>query len=242
MQRKSLLLLVWLQMITLQVVSQAQGTSHSPLPDQAQGSQETTDAWMHDNYHTVVALALQNSCEAALGSRDAQWVTCVRIMPGHPEESEYTLSLEQHYDGTIMASVTRPKGQSVYTQLYELREKHPAAPSGELAKSVIVETRTVNQQKFPGLRLLASDFQQIRISPAPDTGLMMDATEYGFRSRSSSGNHMELVLRGPGPSARRQPEPLLEWAESFRRQMVGFFTNAADIRKKQDRERRLRHG
>jgi hypothetical protein len=217
-------------MITLQVVGvPAQGATPSLFANQAQEAQETTYRWVQDNYHTVVDLALKTSCDSAMGSRAAHWATCVQIIPGHREELEYVLSLEQHYDGTIVASITRSKGQSVYTQLSELREKHPGASSGELAKSVMLETRTVTEQEFPGLRRLASDFQKIQVSPVADTGLAMDATEYGFHSRTDWGNRMEIVLSGPGSSARRQPLPLLEWVESFRGQMVGFFKDASPL-------------
>ena len=104
-------------------------------------------------------------------------------------------------------------------QLVKLKAGHPNASAAELAKLVAMETRSSDQQAVPQLRRLADAFEKIRLSPALSDELMMDATRYFIRTESYSGERMESVLYGPGPSAPKQTRPLLEWVEELRRVM-----------------------
>ena len=178
-----------------------------------QETQDTTEGWARDNYDLALDLVFKDGCTASKGVR---WIACVRIVPGHPSEIEYTLSVEKTYSGTILARITRPRTQSVYTQLCKQRKEHPAASVGDLAKLIEVESQASDQQKFPALARLANEFEKVRLSPVLPDEVMMDATKYVLRSKSSSGDQMELVLRGPGPSAPHQPQPVIQWAESAR--------------------------
>jgi len=178
------------------------------------------DAWARENYSRALDLALPDRCAS---STDARWLACIRIVPGYPEEIEYSLSIEKRYDGTILAQIVRPKGTSIRTQLRDRRKEHPRAPVSELAKLIRVESRAGDQHRFPGLVQLAAKFEQIRFPLVPSDETMMDATQYRFQVRSSSGEHAELVLSGPGSDAPHQPQALIEWAESVRQLLAGAF-------------------
>ena len=178
------------------------------------------DAWARENYSRALDLALPDRCAS---STDARWLACIRIVPGYPEEIEYSLSIEKRYDGTIRAEIVRPKGTSIRGQLRELKKANPRASVSELAKLIRVESRAGDQERFPGLLPLAGEFEQIRFPLVPSDEIMMDATQYRFCVRSSSGEHAELMLSGPGSAAPRQPRALIKWAESVRQTLAGAF-------------------
>ena len=164
------------------------------------------DAWARENYGRALDLVPPNQCAS---STNARWVACVRIVPGYPEEIECSLSVENRYDGTIRAQIVRPKGTSIRAQLRELKKANPRASVSELAKLIRVESRAGDQQRFPGLLPLAGEFEQIRFPLVLSDKIMMDATQYRFRVRSSSGEHAELMLSGPGSAAPHQPQALI---------------------------------
>jgi hypothetical protein len=141
------------------------------------------------------------------------------VLPGHQGEPEYLLRLDKRYDGRVHARITRPHGASIYTQLLKLKMERPSASPAELAKAIAVDTRESDQQTLPVLARLADDFERIQLSPALSEELTMDPTRYFIRAESASGEQIELLLYGPGPSAPHQPRPLLEWVEELRRVM-----------------------
>jgi hypothetical protein len=186
------------------------------LKSQAGRAQETVDSWTRDNYLKVLDMVFSDGCSVLKGAEHARWTVCVRIMPSYPTELEYLLYAEQHYDGTILAHAVRPKTASVYMQLLSLKQAHRTASANELARYIVTQTVSGNDQEFPVLRSVGNEFEKARFSPVLPDELMMDTTRYLFIEQSFSGNRMELVLNGPGSSVVRQPHPLLQWAESFR--------------------------
>jgi len=190
--------------------------------------QEQAEGWIKENYLAVVDLiAREKSCvptddaksehAANKSSAAMRWSVCVRIIPGHPEELESLLWLEKLSDGSLQARIVGPRGASIYWQLVKLKAARRDASPVELAKLVAVETRERDRKTLPGLTQLASEFEEIRLSPVLSDELMMDPTVYSIRARSMWGEQMDLVLSGPGPSAPHQPGPLLDWVEKLRR-------------------------
>jgi len=220
MKRQCYLALIWLLAFSYVPGALVLAAPSSPRSSAPQETRDAIEGWVRDNYDLALDLVFQDRCAA---SKDVRWIGCVRIGPGYPSELEYALSVEKSYSGTILARVTRPRAQSVYTQLCKLKIVHPAASVGDLAKLVEVESQTGDQQRFPALVRLAGEFEKLQLSPVLPDEIMMDATKYVFRSRSFSGDQMELVLRGPGPSAPHQPQPVIQWAESAKEMLVSAF-------------------
>jgi len=181
---------------------------------------DSIDSWARENYDRALDLVLQDPCTA---SKDVRWISCIRMVPGYPAELEYSLSVEKRYDGTISAHITRPKAQSVYTQLRNRRKDRPHASVSALTRLIKLESQAGDQRRFPVLVDLADDFEKIRFSPVLPDEIMMDATQYRFRVRSFSGDQMELTLHGPGSAVPRQSQILIQWAESVRKMLASAF-------------------
>lgn len=215
----SRLVLIWLLVAACASSARAWLTSF-PAANEAKETKDSADAWARENYSRALDLVLPDQCAS---STNARWIACVRIVPGYPEEIEYSLSVEKRYDGTLRAQIVRPKGTSIRAQLRERKKANPRLSVSELAKLIRVESQAGDQQRFPGLLQLVGEFEQIRLPLVPSDEIMMDATQYRFCVRSSSGEHAELVLSGPGSAAPHQPQALLQWAESVRQMLAGTF-------------------
>lgn len=192
----------------------------SPQANAAGETKAAIDGWARGNYGRALDLVFRDRCTSP---SDALWLACIRILPGHQNEIEYSLSMERRYGGTILAHITRPKTQSVYTELYEGKKEHPLASVNELTKLIQVESQAGDQRRFPGLVHLADEFERIRFSPTLTAELMLDATRYRFRVWVLGGDQMELILHGPGSAAPHQPQPLIQWAESAREMLARAF-------------------
>ena len=191
----------------------------SPQANAAGETEGAIDGWARENYGRALDLVLRDRCAPT----DALWRACISILPGHQDEIEYSLSVERRYGGTILAHITRPKTQSVYTGLYEGKKGHPLASVNELTKLIQVESQAGDQRRFPRLVHLADEFEKIQFSPTLPNELMMDATKYLFHVRSYWGDRMDLILSGPGSAAPHQPQPLIQWAESAREMLARAF-------------------
>jgi len=170
-----------------------------------------------DNYDPVMNLVLQDKCGSNHQSGAIRWVVCVRIIPGFPEDLEYTISLEKLYNGTIRAYATRPRVKSIHLQLLELSGKHPAASVKELSGLITTESISLDQEEFPQLKQCADKFERLRLSPVPNDAIWNDATKYAFRIESITSDSIDYAMIGPGADAKHQPSELLSWAESMKR-------------------------
>lgn len=193
------------------------GLLGQPAP---QGHKDFIDSWTRENYSRALDLLLPDRCASPI---DARWLSCVRIVPPYKNETEYSLSVERRFDGTLSAKIVRPKVQSIYVQLRERKKEHPHASVSDLAKLIEIESRTGDQRRFPRLADLADKFENLRLSPVLSDEIMMDPTEYRFRIRSFSGETMELTLNGPGSAAPHQSQTLIQWAESAREMLASAF-------------------
>lgn len=185
----------------------------------AQEIKDSVESWTRENYGRALDLVFQDACAT---SKEARWFSCVRSLPGHKDEIEYSFLLEKRYDGTVFARIARPKAQSIYRQLRQRKEQNPLGSVGDLAKLIQIESQVGDQQRFGRLAELATDFEKLRVSPIPADEIIMDATEYRFRVRSSSGK-MNITLRGPGSAAPHQSQALIQWAESLRITLASAF-------------------
>jgi hypothetical protein len=219
MKQRCILILIGLLALPHISGTSALGVRHSQV-NTPQKTEDAIDAWVRDNHDLALGMVFQDDCTA---TKDVRWISCIRVVPGHPDELEYALSVEKRYDGTIRAHISRPKAHSVYTQLRTLRKEHPHASVGDLAKLVLVESQAGDQRRFPGLARLADEFETIRFSPVLSEEIMMDATQYRFRIRSFSGELMEVSLNGPGSGSPHQPQALIQWAESAREMLSSVF-------------------
>src|SRR5216683_1670109 len=152
-------------------------TASSSRAGAPKDTKDSFDAWARDNYDRALDLVLQDRCTSAT---DARWLSCIRIVPGYPDELEYSLSVEKRYDGTVLAEIARPKVDSIRRQLRDRKKEHPHASVGDLAKLIELESRAVDQRRFPGIVRLADEFEKIRVSPVLSDEIMMDATQYRF--------------------------------------------------------------
>ena len=185
----------------------------------AQDIKDSVDSWTRENYGRALDLVFQDACAT---SKEGRWFSCVGSVPGHKDEIEYSFLFEKRYDGTVFARIARPKAQSIYRQLRQRKEQNPRGSVADLAKLIKIESQVGDQQRFGQLAELATDFEELRVSPIPADEIIMDATEYRFRISSSSGE-MNIVLRGPGSGAPHQSQPLIQWAESVRELLAQSF-------------------
>jgi|GEM_PF-2498251 len=187
-------------------------------PRHAEAAQDREiDRWVQANYAAALNYLLpMGKIEPEKFPQNIRWIVTVRILPpfGAPE---YRLSLRKTYEGKVEAEVASAKGGSVLSQLQALRKKYPDSTLEKLVELVSVQRWTISQDDLAELRQLAIDFEVIRLSPVLPDELRMDETGYEFWIQSLWGNQMEVRLSGPGSSAKKQPYPLLQWVEAFRR-------------------------
>lgn len=175
-----------------------------------------TNAWVDSNYATVLN-ALLPSGEVAPEKfpKHIKWLVTVRISPPF-EEPESRFSLHKTYDDKVEAHVITAKGASIVSQLRALKNKYPDATVEKISSLVSVDQRTISQIGCSQLSHLADQFEAISMSPVLPDELGVDETGYEFWSQSLWGNRMNVLLSGPGSVAKKQPHPLLQWAENVR--------------------------
>jgi hypothetical protein len=155
--------------------------------------------------------------------KDVKWMVTVRILPPF-EKPEYRFSMRKIYNGKVEVSVITPKGTSILSQLRTLQSKYPNASLEQISGFISIEQWTVTQLDHSQLSRLADEFEAIKISPVLPNELRMDGTGYEFWSQSLWGNRMNVILEGPGSNAKKQPHPLLQWAETVRNS-IGLSSN-----------------
>lgn len=177
---------------------------------------KTSESWARENYAAALAMILPAG-EIAVGQfpKDVKWIVTVRILPPF-EKPEYRFSMQRFYDGRVEVSATKIKGASLLSQLQILKTNNPDDSVQKIVELVSLDKLKLTQSQKPELTQLAHKFETISISPVLPDELRVDDTGYEFWSQSLWGNRMTITLGGPGLGARRQPQTLLEWAESVR--------------------------
>lgn len=173
------------------------------------------------DYADALSLVLERSCQATDPSDlRVRFTVCGRILPPFENDPELGFSIRQYFDGTVRAVIVRPKSTSIRSQLHKLLEQQTTASAEDLAKMVLINLDTTDQQRSPALKDLAVSYGEIRFSPALPDELTMDSTKYELRYTAAYGNSLKLVLYGPGSDAARQTHPLLRWIESLKRALT----------------------
>ncbi len=189
-------------------------SSSMPLPPQ----EDSEDVeWLYDDYSTVEeTLMPSGAIPIQEFPQNTRFIVTVRILPDWGEGYR-RLSLRLNYDGEIRASITAPSSDtSILSQLLSLHHEYPAAPATELAKKVKVITWEFDQRKAPELLELAKRYKQIQVPPVLPDVLYLHGTDYEFWTQSLWGARTNVAMTGPGSKAKKQSDPLLQWAEDFR--------------------------
>lgn len=193
------------------------GLAQSADPGKPQQTPSGDGALPEGRYQQVVDLLLPGGdTRPDEFPSSARWVTTVRIAPSR-EEPEYGFSLVKLSDGRIEASVYTPKNGSILKQLEQLGGRVATASAEEISESIGMQRQHLVSQTCPQLKQLAAKFEAIRMSPNVEDDLRMDETGYIIWSQTRWGNSLKVSLGGLGPNAPRQPHPLPEWVELFRR-------------------------
>lgn len=175
-----------------------------------------SDNWAQQNYPSVLNMTLPaGEIPSAQFPKNVKWIVTVRILPPF-EKPEYHFSMQRFYDGRVEVSALKAKGSSILSQLEILRSKYPDDSLQKISALVSLDESKFTQSEKPQLTRLADEFEGIKMSPVLPDELRVDDTGYEFWSQSLWGNRMNLNLGGRGAAARKQPHPLLEWAESVR--------------------------
>jgi len=172
-----------------------------------------SEDWLNNHYIYVVNILLPpgNIFDSGF-PKDTQWVVTVRILPGF-EAPESKLSLSKRYDGTVVAVLTAPHGDSIIKQMRALRRTHPEMDEDTMATRIKLEHLTLASKQAPELKRLAEELEATRLEATLPDELITDPTLYEFWSSSQWGAQMHL--RMDGSSFQPQPHPLLAWAHEF---------------------------
>jgi hypothetical protein len=98
----------------------------------------------------------------------------------------------------------------------ELKKKNPTITRDSIIKMLRVENYELNDTDILELRNIATSFEQLTFSPVMPDMLGSDLFEYHVWTESQYGQQMSAQLVGFGPTAKKQPHPLVEWAERLR--------------------------
>lgn len=175
------------------------------------------ESWARASYNIVLdSLLPRGTVVREQFPKNVKWMVTVRILPPF-EEPEYRLSMHKAYDGKVEMSVIVAKGTSVLSQLRILRKQNPSATLDKISGLISLDRWIVTQSEQPQLSVLANEFEAISLSPVLPDEFRVDETGYEFWSESLWGNRLNMTLGGPGSQAKKQPHPLLQWAEAVRK-------------------------
>lgn len=154
--------------------------------------------------------------EAVIFPRNTKWLVTVRILPpfGH---KEVFLSLRKLYSGRADGVSVTPMGRSIYEQCHALRSKRPGQSVAESAQQVTVRRKEFSQKDLPQISSFVTEFETITLSPVLPDELSNDSTRYELWVWSQYGQHTSITLVGPGLTSEKQPHPLLQWIEEYRK-------------------------
>ncbi len=176
---------------------------------------EVVDDWVKENYGAILHNVFPERLDLLPFPRRVKWVSVVRI-----EEpfllSEYWVSVSKEYDGAVRASIKMAHGGSLARQIKELREAHPDATQETISKMVQVDNYEITDKEVPKLKNLANSLERMRISSIMPDSMGSDLFGYHYWTESQYGQQMSAQLVGFGRDAKKQPHPLVEWAEQVR--------------------------
>jgi hypothetical protein len=183
----------------------------------ARHDQDKTTDWVSANYQTILDCALPSGFVQEGLPQGTEWLVSVRIVPPLEWEPEFQFTFRKADDGISELTFALPMGYTLREQLLSLKKKHPDSSIKAVCGKMAVARHTINQSNYPKLGGLATDFENIRTSPVPPRGIILDGTFYHFWIESFSLHQVHARLEGYGPDAKKQPHPMVEWAEDVRR-------------------------
>jgi hypothetical protein len=192
------------------------------LPANGQSTKETdSEPWAIEHYDEILRRLLPDlPKEVHNGNipQEFQWILVARVVdPDRP--GEFWFSLRRSYSHEITATIRTPDGKSIFAQIEELRQEEPTASPEAIAQKVRIREYNFTARSVPELQNLAREFESLRThAQMPDT-TMSHPVKYYFWTMSLWGQTLQAQLIGPGPQATRQPHPLVEFVEDFRRVM-----------------------
>jgi hypothetical protein len=185
-------------------------------PVQTQQVRNTPEDWVRENYEVVLDRVFPERLELSPFPQHVKWILVVLASNSLTPTSEYWFSFENGYDGSVRVTVRIPRESSLSRQMQELKEKMPQASNEEVVEKLQVSEYQITEKQLPELKQLAKKFEGVRMSPVvPDT-LIADPYAYHFWTESLWGQEMSVYLIGIGPTGKRQPHPLVAWAEQVR--------------------------
>lgn len=188
-----------------------------PVEGQSFEDQQRAESeWISDRYSAIRDLVLPSGdIQTGEFPLDTEWIVTFRVSPV-PGFSEFRASLRKRFDRTIVLSYSEPIGGPIAEQLRSMRARLPTATPSELAGMIALRKAEFNATDIPELIDLVRKLENLKMPAIPSNDLYVDAPTYEFWLQSTYGAEAKFLLIGPGPSANKQPHPLLEWAEHVR--------------------------
>jgi hypothetical protein len=122
-------------------------------------------------------------------------------------------------------------GGSIYEQCRALQSKRPDQSVAESAQQVTVRRKELSQKDSPQISSFVTEFETITLSPVLPDELSNDSTRYELWVWSQYGQHMSITPVGPGLTSEKQPHPLLQRIEDYRKLLEQHMRNMdADTR------------
>ncbi len=206
------------------------GVNGHPRKGVQPSAKQIADEWAENNYLIALDKLLPKGDGTTEKSpSNVKWSVVVRILPSY-EQPEYRFLIERKYDDSVALSVTKAHSNSILSQLKILKARYPKASLKTICEFVLLERKNFKSLTSPQLVRLAEQFEVINISPVLPDELRVDATRYEFWSESLWGNRLSAMLSGPGSGAKKQPHPLLEWAEDTRRAIENLERESETLR------------
>jgi hypothetical protein len=145
-----------------------------------------------------------------------RWIVSIR-MRGSYIEQLMAISLKKSYSGGIEATITRPVGKDLDRQIDQLARVNPKVSVSEVANSIKLMHSKLNSRECSALIGLAEEFERLSFSTVLPDVRIWQSTRYDIISQSLHGNSVQIRYHGPGPEAKIQEEPVLDWVERLRK-------------------------
>ena len=146
------------------------------------------------------------------------WEVKARIEESFVDPLMFTL--RKYSSGNVEATVIRVQNDSqvdVYSKYFAYDSKMSVTKIADEIK--LVHTK-LDSNKCPALLDLAKELEDMPVKAVLPTVLYVDGTEYNILTENLWFNKLRIEYHGPGPDAKAQPVPVIDWVERLRRVVV----------------------
>ncbi len=178
-------------------------------PSDGAGDQDAAD-WVGEHWWVVRDVVLPAPAEPGALPNAIRWRLTARISPSLNPEAHFTL--ERHYDGNVVASLTALKAEPLVSQLDRLRANHPELGAEALSGHLRVEREVLTGSTCPQLRTLAASLESIEIPSVLPDRLVIHGTYYEVWSESQHGANWGV--RYTTTSGPKKDVALIGWVET----------------------------